>query len=144
LGRSRPELQATGCTLYNYPRGYDPAGTPLVTATDFSGVADLPELRCTAPAGVGAQRDVNVYWHGVPLTLAGWWHYLAPTVGAVVPAAGDYAGGSSVTVFGSNFGPQESWVVKWGQGRVCISPPVYRDTKVARNHTGRMLGGRLA
>ena len=116
--RSRPEIDATACTLYNFPRGYDPAGQALTTATDFSGVQDLPEIRCTSPAGADAQRDVNIYWHGIPVTLTAWWHYMAPTVSTVVPSAGGFAGGATITVLGSNFGPQESWTTTSAGGLV--------------------------
>ncbi len=118
MRRSRPEIDATACTLYNFPRGYDPAGVALTTATDFSGIQDLPEIRCTTPAGAGAQRDVNIYWHGIPVTLAAWWHYMAPTVSTVVPSVGGYAGGETITVLGSNFGPQESWTTTSAGGLV--------------------------
>jgi hypothetical protein len=111
-------VPATGCTLANYPRGYDPAGAAVATATDFSGIGDLPELQCTTPAGVGAYCDVNIYWHGVLLTLDGFWSYLPPVVHAVSPSAANHAGGATVTVFGSNFGPKESWACGAAQAAV--------------------------
>jgi hypothetical protein len=109
---SRPELDATECKLYNFPRGYDPAGQALINATDFTGVSDLPEIRCIAPAGSGAQRDINIYWHGIALSLPAWWHYSAPKISSVSPSSVTYSGGSHITIFGSNFGPFESWTVR--------------------------------
>ncbi len=43
---------------------------------------------------------------------------MAPAVSVVVPATGGYAGGDTITVFGSNFGPQESWTTKSAGGLV--------------------------
>ena len=52
------------------------------------------------------------------MTLTAWWHYMAPSVSTVVPSAGGFAGGDTITVLGSNFGPQESWTTTSAGGLV--------------------------
>jgi len=102
--------EAKGCTLYTYPRGVDPAKeTRADTASsDISGLTELPEIRCAAPAGVGS-GDLSVIWHGIPVTVSGWWKFDAPMVTEVEPASVPYTGGALITVSGQNFGPKSSW-----------------------------------
>jgi len=105
--------EATGCTLYTYPRGVDPAQASRATGTDddttdISGLTELPEIRCAAPAGVGS-GDLMVSWHGIPITISGWWKFEAPMVTEVEPAHVPYTGGALITVSGQNFGPKSSW-----------------------------------
>ena len=102
--------EAKGCTLYTYPRGVDPAKeTRADTASsDISGLTELPEIRCAAPAGVGS-GDLSVIWHGIPVTISGWWKFDAPMVTEVEPASVPYTGGALITVSGQNFGPKSSW-----------------------------------
>ena len=113
--------EATGCTLYTYPRGIDPARTTRASdsaddaSSDLSGLTELPEIRCAAPAGVGA-GDLSVIWHGIPVTISGWWKFDAPMVTEVEPAAVPYTGGALITVSGQNFGPKASWPTNTGNG----------------------------
>ena len=102
--------EATGCTLHTFPRGVDPAQATRDddAVTDLSGMSELPEIRCKAPAGVGS-GDLTVTWHGIPVTISNWWKYDVPTVNSVKPAAVPYSGGTFVTIKGSNFGPRSSW-----------------------------------
>ena len=109
---------ASSCTLYTFPRGVDPAqsnrsiGSDAVSS-DISGLSELPEIRCAAPAGVGS-GDLTVSWHGVAMTIAGWWKYGSPIVSSIQPAHVAYTGGALVTVRGENFGPKASWPVGGG------------------------------
>jgi hypothetical protein len=100
--------KATGCTLYTYPRGVDPAQANRSISsdqqyTDISGMSELPEIRCTSPEGVGA-GDLTVSWHGISVTIAGWWKYVSPVVKSIVPKNAPYNGETLITVLGENFG----------------------------------------
>jgi len=73
------------------------------------GSASYDEIKCRLPLGAGAQNNINIYWGGVPLVLKNWFHYSAPSVDSLSPSSGDYAGGSVVTIHGSNFGSPDLW-----------------------------------
>ena len=77
-------------------------------STDISGLMELPEIRCAAPAGVGS-GDLTVMWHGISITISGWWKYGSPIVSSIQPAHVPYTGSSLVTVRGENFGTKDSW-----------------------------------
>lgn len=101
---------ATGCTLYNHPRGSDPAaGSASPPSTEYSPVSDLPELRCKAPSGVGSGLDLVLKWHGIPLTINSWWKYGPPIIRSISPAQVPYTGGDYITITGANFGPEDVW-----------------------------------
>jgi len=100
---------ADGCTLYNFPRGNDPAGTRSLTVYDYSAVDELPEIRCKVPSGVGHGNDLQVSWHGVAVTISNWFKYSKPIVRTVSPVAVSFSGGDKITVYGNNFGPQAAW-----------------------------------
>lgn len=100
---------ADACTLYNFPRGNDPAGTRSLTVYDYSAVDELPEIRCKVPSGVGNGNDLEVSWHGVAVTISNWFKYSKPIVRRVSPVSVSYSGGDKITIYGNNFGPQAAW-----------------------------------
>jgi len=54
-------------------------------------LSELPEIRCAAPAGVGA-GDLTVSWHGIRVTVTGWWKYNSPVVTSIQPSNVPYTG----------------------------------------------------
>mmetsp|Transcript_88914 Transcript_88914/g.236969 ORF Transcript_88914/g.236969 Transcript_88914/m.236969 type:complete len:1183 (+) Transcript_88914:27-3575(+) len=117
---SKIEMEASSCALTNFPRGSDPAGQATYTATDFSSMSDLPEIRCVAPAGAGSARSINIYWHGVRLTLNVFGGNSGPVVSNLVPTAVDFSGGATITISGSNFGSASAWTRTGTRARTSV------------------------
>ncbi|MEI8081640.1 MAG: IPT/TIG domain-containing protein, partial [Actinomycetes bacterium] len=96
--------------------------TPVVVASD--GLS----LTCTLPAGSAGAKDVVVTTAGGTATLPGGYTYTtptpAPTIGGVSPNSGPLAGGTTVTVTGTNLGGTTAVTVG---GNACTSVVVAGD-----------------
>jgi hypothetical protein len=95
------ETFATDCRISMKPS----AGTVDGSAACASWVAPspMPEIKCRAPAGIGAGQDLLIYWHGVATVLSNWFRYESPIIQSLVPASVSYQGGT-ITVKGFHFG----------------------------------------
>ena len=85
------------------------SGTPIVTiggtAATSVVVVDATTITCTTPPGTGTSKDVVVTISGTPSTGGtGLFSYLPPTIASIAPSSGSTAGGTSVTITGTNFG----------------------------------------
>eukprot|EP00286_Rhodomonas_abbreviata_P001437 CAMPEP_0181288776 /NCGR_PEP_ID=MMETSP1101-20121128/524_1 /TAXON_ID=46948 /ORGANISM="Rhodomonas abbreviata, Strain Caron Lab Isolate" /LENGTH=896 /DNA_ID=CAMNT_0023392943 /DNA_START=287 /DNA_END=2977 /DNA_ORIENTATION=+ len=101
------EKFATDCRI----RSTASSGTNDATTLCANWVAPspVPEIICTAPAGIGEGLDIIIYWHGVATVLSNWYHYEPPVIHSLTPNRVNYKGGSTVTLNGKNFGTQSKW-----------------------------------
>ncbi|BCS31826.2 hypothetical protein TBR22_A10280 [Luteitalea sp. TBR-22] len=100
--------------------GVTTGGTPItLTGTNFSGsptvtvggvaatgvtVINSTTITAVTPTGTAGARDVVVTTLGGDATLVGGFTYVAPpTVSGLTPSSGPTAGGTTVTITGSNF-----------------------------------------
>ncbi len=76
-------------------------GTAATNVTVTSGTT----ITCTTPAGSAGARDVSVTESSQTVTLSNAFTYVAPapTVASISPSTGTTAGGTSVTITGTNF-----------------------------------------
>jgi len=62
------------------------------------------QINCTTPAGTAGQKDIVVTQSSGSVTLTNGFTYATPpTVSSVSPNSGNGAGGTSITITGSNF-----------------------------------------
>ena len=89
--------------------GFGPSSTVSIggaPATDVSVSGDGTAITATTPAGTAGAVDVVVADPGSPtVTLPGGYRYVPPAATAIDPDQGPTAGGQTVTVSGSGFGP---------------------------------------
>lgn len=130
--------------------GPETGATPIVIkGTDFSGAAgvtvggaaatsfvvvDNQTITCTTPAGLVGARDVVVADDAGNVTKTGGFTYaeVLATVTLIAPATGDAAGGTAVTITGTNFthatgvtfggGAATSFVVASAVSITCVTP----------------------
>jgi len=112
------------------------AGTNLGSATGVTigGVActalssnTATSVSCTVPAGTGLNKAVVVTTAAGPSTGSVSFSYDAPTVSGINPSSGTTAGGTSVTISGSNL--RSATGVTIG-GSACTSASANSDTSV--------------
>jgi hypothetical protein len=102
-------------------------------------VANLTTITATTPAGAAGAADVVVTTGGLSGTLAGGYTYtvVQPTVTAVTPASGSTAGGTAVTITGSNFAAGATVAI----GGVAATGVVVVNSKTITATTGASLTG---
>lgn len=94
-------------------------------------------LTCTAPAGTGLTKDVVVTTPAGSGTSTGSFNYDSPTVLSINPSSGTTAGGTSVTISGSNL--RSATGVTIG-GNACNSLSANTDTSVTCTTTAGSAG----
>ena len=114
LAKDTREELATDCRVASYPS----AGTNDAATACASWVAPspIPTIVCDLPAGIGAGRDLVIYWHGVGTVLSGFINYEGPRVKQVVPNHVLATGGETVTIVGENFGSQAKYSLQASGG----------------------------
>lgn len=108
------EVFATDCRIRTTPT----AGTNDATTLCSNWIAPspVPEIICTAPAGIGQGLDIIIYWHGVATVLSNWYHYEPPVIHSLHPNRVSYKGGAIVTVTGRHFGTAAKWTATTSGG----------------------------
>lgn len=104
LAKDTQEAFSTSCRISAFPR----SGTNDATTTcaSWSPPSPVPSIECQMPAGIGAGRDLVIYWHGVGTVLSGWINYDAPRINHLIPSHVKMTGGETITIAGENFGAQ--------------------------------------
>jgi hypothetical protein len=92
-------------------------------------------IRCSLPATINANQDLNIYWHGIKTTLHNWYRPHAPVVSRLVPSSVVYSGGELVTIIGNNFGPKVFWTAVNEAGT---------ETQIDRQATVSLIGKGMA
>jgi len=92
----------------------------LPAATDCSvwefTAPTIGTIQCRTPAGAGPGVDITISWQGVPYVLHNWFRYQDPVIRSITPSLVDFKGKVSVTISGSNFGPNTMWTATTAGG----------------------------
>lgn len=95
---------------------------------------------CMTPVGQGANLPVAIIVSGQPATSPATFSYLPPTITSFAPANGPTAGGTALTILGSNFGT--SGTVTLG-GTTCIASSWSHNSIICTNPAGEGIGKTL-
>jgi hypothetical protein len=139
--RCRPSVAITPST------GSTAGGTSVtISGTNLSGATGVTiggaactslsantatSVTCLSPAGTGLNKAVVVTTASGPSTDSVSFSYNGPSVSGITPNTGSTAGGTSVTISGSNLRSATGITIG---GNACTSPSANSDTAVTCTH----------